>query len=114
MEKDSGPHGKWVTLATVKSLRILTYVLASKLAKEYEAKGGEYDNEAGSKNEPTKGTPKPKTSEKKDGELKGSAKASAKKETSTEKSDKENETPTTKKTTEKAPEKKEKAAPKVR
>jgi len=28
---------------------------AAKVAKEYEAEGGDYDNEAGSKNEPQKG-----------------------------------------------------------
>jgi hypothetical protein len=28
---------------------------ASKIAKEYEAQGGDYDNESGSKNEPKKG-----------------------------------------------------------
>ena len=32
-----------------------------KLAKEYEAQGGEYENEAGSKNEPKKGAPKAKS-----------------------------------------------------
>ena len=34
-----------------------------KLAKEYEAQGGNYENEAGSKNEPKKGKPKAKTAE---------------------------------------------------
>ncbi|KAK3503881.1 hypothetical protein B0T13DRAFT_508639 [Neurospora crassa] len=32
-----------------------------KLAKEYEAQGGDYENEAGSKNEPKKGAPKAKS-----------------------------------------------------
>lgn len=34
-----------------------------KLAKEYEAQGGDYENEAGSKNEPKKGAPKAKSAE---------------------------------------------------
>ncbi|CCC09779.1 hypothetical protein SMACR_03335 [Sordaria macrospora] len=34
-----------------------------KLAKEYEAQGGDYENEAGSKNEPKKGKPKAKSAE---------------------------------------------------
>jgi hypothetical protein len=39
-----------------------------KLAKEYEARGGEYENEAGSKNEPEKGYPKAKSESKKKAE----------------------------------------------
>jgi hypothetical protein len=42
---------------------------ASKLAKEYEAEGGEYENEAGSKNEPEKGAPHHKSEAKKKAEL---------------------------------------------
>ncbi|RYP87658.1 hypothetical protein DL770_004737 [Monosporascus sp. CRB-9-2] len=38
---------------------------ASKLAKEYEKRGGDYENEPGSKNEPRKGTPRPKSEAKK-------------------------------------------------
>lgn len=34
-----------------------------KLAKEYEAQGGDCENEAGSKNEPKKGKPKAKSAE---------------------------------------------------
>ncbi|KAG9259134.1 uncharacterized protein F5Z01DRAFT_26669 [Emericellopsis atlantica] len=34
---------------------------ASKLAKEYEKQGGGYENEPGSKNEPKKGEPEPKS-----------------------------------------------------
>lgn len=34
-----------------------------KLAKEYEAQGGDYENEAGSKNKPKKGKPKAKSAE---------------------------------------------------
>lgn len=40
-----------------------------KLAKEYEKQGGGYENEAGSKNEPTKGAPVAKSEGKKNGEL---------------------------------------------
>ncbi|KAK4168301.1 hypothetical protein QBC43DRAFT_254003 [Cladorrhinum sp. PSN259] len=36
-----------------------------KLAKEYEKQGGGYENEAGSKNEPRKGAPVPKSESKK-------------------------------------------------
>ncbi|KAK7708091.1 hypothetical protein SLS64_006913 [Diaporthe eres] len=39
--------------------------LASKLAKEYEKQGGGYENEPGSKNEPKKGDPEPKSESKK-------------------------------------------------
>ncbi|KAL1881277.1 hypothetical protein Daus18300_001129 [Diaporthe australafricana] len=38
---------------------------ASKLAKEYEKQGGGYENEEGSKNEPKKGEPEPKSDSKK-------------------------------------------------
>lgn len=41
---------------------------ASKLAKEYEKQGGEYENEAGSKNEPKKGAPQHKSESKKKAE----------------------------------------------
>ena len=40
-----------------------------KLAKEYEKHGGGYENEAGSKNEPTKGAPQAKSEEKKRTEM---------------------------------------------
>ncbi|KAH7090435.1 hypothetical protein FB567DRAFT_568068 [Paraphoma chrysanthemicola] len=43
---------------------------AAKLSKEYEKKGGGYENEAGSRNEPKKGTPQPKSSGKKKAEEK--------------------------------------------
>jgi hypothetical protein len=71
---------------------------ASKLSKEYEKKGGDYENEAGSKNEATKGTPKAKTSAKKEKELKDSKEEEtpSKKEETTEKSDKENVKPSEK------------------
>lgn len=43
---------------------------ATKLSKKYEEAGGEYENEAGSKNEPTKGAPKAKSQAIKNEELK--------------------------------------------
>ncbi|KAI5919561.1 hypothetical protein F4810DRAFT_686703 [Camillea tinctor] len=42
---------------------------ANKLAKEYEKQGGSYENEAGSKNEPQKGDPQPKSEGKKKKEV---------------------------------------------
>ncbi|KAL8920549.1 MAG: hypothetical protein Q9208_006171 [Pyrenodesmia sp. 3 TL-2023] len=41
-----------------------------KIAKEYEKKGGSYENEAGSENKPNKGAPEPKSDEQKDEETK--------------------------------------------
>lgn len=41
---------------------------ASKLAKEYEKQGGDYENEAGSKNEPKKGAPEAKSKSKRKAE----------------------------------------------
>ncbi|XXG95287.1 hypothetical protein Hte_001548 [Hypoxylon texense] len=41
---------------------------ANKLAKEYEKQGGDYENEPGSKNEPKKGAPEPKSESKKSSE----------------------------------------------
>jgi hypothetical protein len=62
------------------------------LSKEYEKKGGEYENVAGSKNEPTPGTPQAKTSAKKDKETKRSKDhENNEQEEVVEKSDKENE-----------------------
>ncbi|KAF2712039.1 hypothetical protein K504DRAFT_400446, partial [Pleomassaria siparia CBS 279.74] len=46
--KDGGGKGQWSAWK------------AAKLSKEYEKKGGDYENEPGSKNEPVKGTPQPK------------------------------------------------------
>lgn len=43
---------------------------AGKISEEYEKRGGGYENEAGSKNEPTKGAPIPKSDAKKDAEVK--------------------------------------------
>ncbi|KAL8673426.1 MAG: hypothetical protein Q9168_002169 [Polycauliona sp. 1 TL-2023] len=43
-----------------------------KISKEYEKKGGDYENEAGSKNEPAKGAPESKSEEEKKEETKGS------------------------------------------
>ncbi|KAL8839393.1 MAG: hypothetical protein Q9170_001787 [Blastenia crenularia] len=41
-----------------------------KIAKEYEKKGGDYENEAGTENKPTKGAPEPKSDEQKKDETK--------------------------------------------
>ncbi|KAF1977850.1 hypothetical protein BU23DRAFT_433728, partial [Bimuria novae-zelandiae CBS 107.79] len=54
--KDGGGKGEWSAWK------------ASKLSKEYEKRGGGYENEPGSKNEPKKGTPQPKASGKKKAE----------------------------------------------
>ena len=43
---------------------------AGKISEEYEKRGGGYENEPGSKNEPTKGAPKPKPDDKKEKEVK--------------------------------------------
>ncbi|KAJ5028622.1 hypothetical protein PSV08DRAFT_219477 [Bipolaris maydis] len=56
--KDGGGKGEWSAWK------------ASKLAKEYEKKGGGYENEAGSKNEPKKGVPQEKSPAKKNAEEK--------------------------------------------
>ncbi|KAB5566723.1 hypothetical protein GE09DRAFT_1107986 [Coniochaeta sp. 2T2.1] len=55
--KDGSGKGQWAAWK------------ASKLAKEYEGQGGEYENEAGSKNEPEKGVPHHKSEAKKKAEL---------------------------------------------
>jgi hypothetical protein len=60
----------FLLLCVSRVLRLM-FLQAAKLSKEYEAKGGEYENEAGSKNEPKKGAPTPKSDEKKDKEVKG-------------------------------------------
>ncbi|KAI4178827.1 MAG: hypothetical protein L6R41_008186, partial [Letrouitia leprolyta] len=41
-----------------------------KISKEYEKKGGDYENEAGSENKPAKGAPEPKSDEQKKDETK--------------------------------------------
>ncbi|KAF2257302.1 hypothetical protein BU26DRAFT_599821 [Trematosphaeria pertusa] len=51
--KDGGGKGQWSAWK------------AAKLSKEYEKKGGSYENSPGSKNEPKKGAPQPKSSGKK-------------------------------------------------
>ena len=43
---------------------------SGKISEEYEKRGGGYENEAGSKNEPTKGAPIAKSDAKKDAEVK--------------------------------------------
>ncbi|RKU49184.1 hypothetical protein DL546_008831 [Coniochaeta pulveracea] len=55
--KDGSGAGKWSAWK------------GAKLAKEYEAQGGEYENQAGSKNEPKKGAPHHKSEAKKKAEL---------------------------------------------
>lgn len=85
---------------------------SGKISEEYEKRGGGYENEPGSKNEPTKGAPKSKSDEKKDAEMKeqeGAAaddkeeekpkansgkKATGKKETKTKAPKKEKKPPT--------------------
>lgn len=54
--KNGGGEGQWSAWK------------ASKLAKEYEKQGGGYENEPGSKNEPKKGAPEPKSESKKEAE----------------------------------------------
>ncbi|ROW03617.1 hypothetical protein VPNG_07192 [Cytospora leucostoma] len=54
--KSGGGQGQWAAWK------------ASKLAKEYEKQGGEYENEPGSKNEPKKGKPEAKGEDKKKNE----------------------------------------------
>lgn len=56
----------------------LNLIQASKISKEYESRGGDYENEAGSKNEPAKGAPKAKTDDKKATETKATAPAEKK------------------------------------
>ena len=48
----------------------LMHSQAGKISEEYEKRGGGYENEPGSKNEPTKGAPTPKSDAKKDAEVK--------------------------------------------
>jgi hypothetical protein len=55
-----------------------------KLSKEYEKKGGSYENEPGSKNEPSKGTPRAKSDEKKGSEMKEEKKRGEKKKNASE------------------------------
>ena len=76
----------------------LTPLQATKLSKEYEKRGGNYENSPGSKNEPAKGTPQPKSSGKKKSEEKKSEDKQVDKEESPspqeeEKEDKGNEKP---------------------
>lgn len=51
-----------------------TRLQAAKIGKEYEAKGGDYENEPGSKNKPQKGPPEKKSEEEKKSETKVSNK----------------------------------------
>ncbi|KIW08629.1 uncharacterized protein PV09_00585 [Verruconis gallopava] len=69
---------------------------AAELSKEYERRGGGYENERGSKNEPKKGAPQPKSEEQKQKELENSVmsdKRTEPREHSGDKSDKENQAP---------------------
>lgn len=106
---DGGGKGQWsawkVGSANDAQDMIADTLKAAQLSKEYEARGGGYENEGGSKNEPKKGTPEPKSDQKKEKEVKGSSKKKSEgekadsgnqgkeKEASTEKSDKENQSP---------------------
>lgn len=54
--KSGGGEGQWAAWK------------ANKLAKEYEAQGGGYENEPGSQNEPKKGVPQGKSESKKKAE----------------------------------------------
>jgi hypothetical protein len=72
--KSGGGEGQWAAWK-VGLLRFLLFrsvtanrspeLQANKLAKEYEAKGGEYENEAGSTNQPEKGEPQKKSEKQK-------------------------------------------------
>ena len=44
------------------------------MAKRYEARGGGYENQEGSKNKPEKGAPQKKSDDKKDGKKSGGSK----------------------------------------
>ncbi|KAJ0385219.1 hypothetical protein COL922a_006815 [Colletotrichum nupharicola] len=59
--KSGGGEGQWSAWKGP----ITNNYKASKLAKEYEKQGGDYENEAGSKNEPKKGEPEKKSESKK-------------------------------------------------
>ncbi|KAH9865062.1 hypothetical protein IAQ61_009008 [Plenodomus lingam] len=74
--KDGGGKGQWSAWK------------ATELSKEYERRGGGYENEAGSKNEPKKGAPQPKSAgkrkkEEKEEEKKQDKEVEKEKETST-------------------------------
>ncbi|RAR04408.1 actin patch protein [Stemphylium lycopersici] len=66
--KDGGGKGEWSAWK------------ASKLSKEYEKKGGGYENEPGSKNEPKKGVPREKSKGRKKAEVKEEEERKKKKE----------------------------------
>ncbi|KAI4179855.1 MAG: hypothetical protein LQ346_007103 [Caloplaca aetnensis] len=66
-----GQMAAWKTRAIIEELLICARKLQGmKIAKEYEKKGGSYENEAGSQNKPAKGAPEPKSDEQKDEETK--------------------------------------------
>ncbi|KAK8112462.1 ankyrin repeat protein [Apiospora sp. TS-2023a] len=57
--KSGGGEGQWAAWKVGEG---------AKLAKEYEKQGGEYENEAGSKNQPKKGAPEAKSDKQKEDE----------------------------------------------
>ncbi|KAL8779102.1 MAG: hypothetical protein Q9203_001597 [Teloschistes exilis] len=74
--KDGSGKGQmtaWKAALRVASLIPSFHLQGAKIAKEYEKKGGDYENEAGSKNEPSKGAPEPKSAEEKKDEAKTDA-----------------------------------------
>ncbi|KAK1913536.1 hypothetical protein P3342_005473 [Pyrenophora teres f. teres] len=79
--KDGGGKGQWSAWK------------ASKLSKEYEKKGGGYENEAGSKNEPKKGAPKKKAEGKKKAEEKEVDEGKVDEKEEEDKSEAKNESP---------------------
>ena len=79
MEKASGQLGRSVTYAQslpvcFQNFLFLTVHLpqAAKAAKEYEERGGDYENEPGSKDKPKKGPPEQKSETTKAKEMKES------------------------------------------
>jgi len=72
VERGNGVRGRYVINANISldAYKLTRRNKASKLAKEYEKKGGGYENEAGSKNEPKKGEPRKKAQGKRKAEEK--------------------------------------------
>ncbi|EIW73090.1 hypothetical protein TREMEDRAFT_20174, partial [Tremella mesenterica DSM 1558] len=61
--KDGSGKGQWAAWK------------ATKLSQAYEAEGGDYENQPGSKNEPKSGAPQPKSENKKTAETKSKSKS---------------------------------------
>ena len=76
-EKVNGLLGRYVYSISNLIRNHTNVTQAAKLAKEYEKKGGDYENEPGSKNQPEKGTPKPKSSAKKETKVRSIGKKKA-------------------------------------